>query len=182
MSWSQRVLVCARLWLLVAVFSMFLAGYFPSSPATAAGDTAASSQEPPPAWRRQVGHLVIIVIDALRADFVLDTDPPAAAGYKIEYLQQLLRGRGEGGARGFVTRASPPTVTLPRVKVRRCTWSLEFVTVTRQADRRGADDVMTRVFQAIVTGSVSGFIDVVRNFDTTELGDVTFYECMHYFY
>ena len=120
MSWSQRVLVCVRLWLLVAVFSMFLAGYFPSSPATAAGDTAASSQEPPPAWRRQVGHLVIIVIDALRADFVLDTDPPAAAGYKIEYLRQLLRGRGEGGARaqGFVTRASPPTVTLPRVKVR----------------------------------------------------------------
>ena len=117
MSWSQRVLVCVRLWLLVAVFSMFLAGYFPSSPATAGGDTAAGSQELPPAWRRQVGRLVIIVIDALRADFVLDTDPPAAAGYKIDYLQQLLRGRGEGGARGFVTRASPPTVTLPRVKV-----------------------------------------------------------------
>ena len=115
MSWSQRVLVCARLWLLVAVFSMFLAGYFPSSPATAAGDTAAGSQELPPAWRRQVGRLVIIVIDALRADFVLDTDPPAAAGYKIDYLQQLLRG---ARARGFVTRASPPTVTLPRVKVR----------------------------------------------------------------
>ena len=110
-------MVCVRLWLLVAVFSMFLAGYFPSSPATAAGDTAAGSQELPPAWRRQVGRLVIIVIDALRADFVLDTDPPpAAAGYKIKYIQQLLR--GEGGARGFVTRASPPTVTLPRVKVR----------------------------------------------------------------
>ena len=68
-----------------------------------------------------MGPLVIMVIDALRADFVLDIDtgPGSGSGRKIGFLRELLQNQTEGKrAVGFVTRASPPTVTLPRIKVK----------------------------------------------------------------
>ncbi len=37
-----------------------------------AGDGQLSDAVPPAAWHRRVGQLVIVIIDALRADFVLD--------------------------------------------------------------------------------------------------------------
>jgi hypothetical protein len=37
-----------------------------------AGDSQLSDAVPPAAWHRRVGQLVIVIIDALRADFVLD--------------------------------------------------------------------------------------------------------------
>ena len=53
---------------------------------------------------------MVVVIDALRADFVLD--PQEAKGRpKISWLTEALE-RGDG--RAWVARASPPTVTLPR--------------------------------------------------------------------
>ena len=103
--------------ILIVLFSTFLAGFFPSSPATAGVSETRSMVRPPGAWRRRVGPLVIMVIDALRADFVLDIAAglEPGPGRKIHYLQDLLRNKT--GAVGFVTRASPPTVTLPRIKV-----------------------------------------------------------------
>ena len=102
---------------LIILFSTFLTGFFPSSPATGRPETR-SPIRPPGSWARRVGPLVIMVIDALRADFVLDieTGPGIGPGRKIHYLQDLLRNKT--GAVGFVTRASPPTVTLPRIKVK----------------------------------------------------------------
>ncbi len=37
-----------------------------------AGDSQLSDAVPPAAWHRRVGQLVVVIIDALRADFVLD--------------------------------------------------------------------------------------------------------------
>ena len=108
--------------LLIVIFSIFLSGYFPSSTAvtgiTETRDRVSVRQ--PRAWTRRAGHLVIMVIDALRADFVLDIDTGLSdrPGHKIQFLQELLRDEtDERRAVGFVTRASPPTVTLPRIKV-----------------------------------------------------------------
>ena len=103
--------------LLIVLFSTFLTGFFPSSPATGVPETMTIPRQPG-SWTRRVGPLVIMVIDALRADFVLDVDtgPGSGSGKKIRYLQELLQNQTE--AVGFVTRASPPTVTLPRIKVK----------------------------------------------------------------
>ena len=103
--------------LLIVLFSTFLTGFFPSSPAIGVPETRTTPRQPG-SWTRRVGPLVIMVIDALRADFVLDVDtgPGSGSGKKIRYLQELLQNQTE--AVGFVTRASPPTVTLPRIKVK----------------------------------------------------------------
>ena len=101
-----------NLWMLVFVLIVFLSGYFPVNH----GDTSRSTSDNlPSSWRRKVGHLVIMVIDALRADFVLDLDNETKNPRpKIKYLQQLLEDKK---AIGFVAKANPPTVTLPRIKV-----------------------------------------------------------------
>ena len=98
-----------------------------------------SSGNVPESWRqRKVGQLVILVIDALRADFVFKEEDGRQNSPRIEFLEELLK---EKKAVGLIARANPPTVTLPRLK-------------------------------SIVTGDVPGFVDVVRNFDTTQLGIV----------
>ena len=67
-------------------------------------------------------------MDALRADFVFTREELARIGIhyhedggeekpKIDYLRSRLVARG-GAAKGFVAQAAPPTVTLPRIKVR----------------------------------------------------------------
>jgi len=71
--------------------------------------------------------MVIVLIDALRADFVFDrahqfpghgdqrsdqqewTELP-----KLDFVRELLR---SGRAKGVTAKANPPTVTLPRIKV-----------------------------------------------------------------
>ena len=73
--------------------------------------------------KRHVGQIVFIVIDALRADFVLPNDELSTFGLnlvadrpKIDYVTQLMK---EGrDAVTFVAEAHAPTVTLPRIKVR----------------------------------------------------------------
>ena len=129
----KRILL--QSWCLVFIYIIFLSGYFPIK----TGDNQVStSDNVPEHWRqRKIGQLVIMVIDALRADFVLESDQDKSrTSPKIHYLEELLK-RNE--AVGYVARASPPTVTLPRIK-------------------------------SLVTGSVPGFVDVVRNFASTELG------------
>ena len=74
------------LWLVVIVYSFFLTGFFPLKP----GDSETSSSEGlPPAWTRRVGRLVIMVIDALRLDFVENT-AISESEFKIKYLSSLL--------------------------------------------------------------------------------------------
>ena len=102
-----------NLLMLIFVLTIFLSGYFPVNH----GDSSRSTRgNLPSSWRRKVGHLVIMVIDALRADFVLDLDTTDNKDQrpKMKYLQKLLN---DNEATGFVTKANPPTVTLPRIKV-----------------------------------------------------------------
>ena len=110
------------LWLLVLSVLLFLSGYFPA-PSLEEGRRS-SPEDVPPAWRRRrVGQLVIVVIDALRADFVLDDDDDDEGGGaggrektvpKIDYLRRRIE---NGEAAGMAARASLPTVTLPRCGV-----------------------------------------------------------------
>ena len=131
-----RYTILLQCWTLVFLFIIFLSGYFPIKP----GDNQVSSSDNvPDSWRqRKVGQLVILVIDALRADFVFKEESSQDNSPRIQFLEQLLQ---EDKAIGLIARANPPTVTLPRLK-------------------------------SIVTGDVPGFVDVVRNFDTTQLGNL----------
>ena len=48
------------------------------------GDDRLSDAEPPDGWARRVGQLVVVVIDALRADFVLPHLPAKPVqSYKV---------------------------------------------------------------------------------------------------
>ncbi|XP_064624734.1 GPI ethanolamine phosphate transferase 2-like [Lineus longissimus] len=76
------------------------------------------------------GRLVIMLIDALRADFVFGD-----AGRWMPYTRRLLE---NGQSLNFIAKAHPPTVTMPRIK-------------------------------ALATGGIPGFVDVVLNFDSSEL-------------
>ena len=98
---------------LVILFSMFLSGYFPDSDTGVHHDSVRNTQLPD-CWNRSVGHLVIMVIDALRLDFVSDEAGWNGSKFKIKYLQDLIE-RKEAVV--FPTRTSSPTVTLPRIKV-----------------------------------------------------------------
>ena len=67
-----------------------------------------------------------MLIDALRADFVLDRDALRDAGVdygpgyaerpKIAFLEAAISEK-RAEARAVVAKATPPTVTLPRIKV-----------------------------------------------------------------
>lgn len=54
-----------------------------------------------------IDRMVFIVIDALRSDFVFAQDSP------MSFVKELL---SDGRGRGFIAKASAPTVTLPRLK------------------------------------------------------------------
>ena len=58
------------------------------------------------------GRMVFILIDALRADFVL---PDSTSNLpKMKYVSELIENHQ---AYSFLAKAHPPTVTLPRIKV-----------------------------------------------------------------
>ena len=117
------------LYLLLLCFCLFLSGYFPLPPPDQSGDP---SPPLPPAWTRrvspvlapspssqsslsrQVGRVVVVVIDALRADFVLEPGPGRSGGATYPRIPWLEKQLASGMATGWVARASPPTVTLPR--------------------------------------------------------------------
>ena len=74
--------------------------------------------------RRKVGQVVVVVIDALRADFVLPENKLMSLLSrgdrkrlpKIEILHDLIQDESEL-VNAFVARANTPTVTMPRIKV-----------------------------------------------------------------
>ncbi|RLN90669.1 hypothetical protein BBJ28_00024197 [Nothophytophthora sp. Chile5] len=97
-------------------------------------------------------RLVIVLIDALRADMVLGST--VMHGHDGVEAQQQQQTKGElnahmpfasglvtsGQALGYVAHASVPTVTMPRLK-------------------------------ALVTGKAPAFIDILKNFNSVALGD-----------
>ncbi|KAL4173689.1 hypothetical protein KRP22_005638 [Phytophthora ramorum] len=94
-------------------------------------------------------RLVVVLIDALRADMVLgsaamhgsdkgDTLPPKGElNAHMPFTSGLVT---SGRALGYVAHASVPTVTMPRLK-------------------------------ALVTGKAPAFIDILKNFNSAALGD-----------
>ncbi|XP_066240718.1 GPI ethanolamine phosphate transferase 2 isoform X1 [Saccopteryx leptura] len=122
--------------------ALFLRGFFPApvrsssgteheaeppAPEPSAGGGSNWTKLPPPLF----GKVVIMLVDALRDDFVF-----GSKGVKfMPYTTYLME---KGTSHSFVAEAKPPTVTMPRIK-------------------------------ALMTGSLPGFIDVVRNLNSPAL-------------
>lgn len=71
------------------------------------GSSPNSSRVPQPLFKR----VVIMLVDALREDFVFG---PSGRMY-MPYTRHLVE---RGSSHSFVAKARPPTVTMPRIKVR----------------------------------------------------------------
>lgn len=71
------------------------------------GSSPNSSRLPQPLFKR----VVIMLVDALREDFVFG---PSGRMY-MPYTRHLVE---RGSSNSFVAKARPPTVTMPRIKVR----------------------------------------------------------------
>lgn len=71
------------------------------------GGSTNSSRLPQPLFKR----VVIMLVDALREDFVLG---PSGRMF-MPYTRHLVE---RGSSLSFVAKARPPTVTMPRIKVR----------------------------------------------------------------
>ena len=97
----------------------------------------------------------MVVIDALRADFVLD---PKANGVrpKISWLTEALE---SGDGRAWVARASPPTVTLPRFQPHPF---FNSPGPPSPSNPHFLFNCHCRI-KALTTGRISSFADVVRN-------------------
>ncbi|XP_078223894.1 GPI ethanolamine phosphate transferase 2, catalytic subunit isoform X3 [Callithrix jacchus] len=122
--------------------AVFLRGFFPApvrssagtehgaeppAPEPSAGASSNWTTLPPPLF----GKVVIVLIDALRDDFVF-----GSKGVKfMPYTTYLVE---KGASHSFVAEAKPPTVTMPRIK-------------------------------ALMTGSLPGFVDVLRNLNSPAL-------------
>lgn len=106
---------------------LFMHGLFPipspQEPFTAASFQPlvdACSSSPPPSdssetrrRRRRIDRLALVVIDALRADFVVNYPGADSTLPKIRYVVDRL---ADGSAQGYVAMSQTPTVTMPRIK------------------------------------------------------------------
>ena len=94
----------------VCSYSVFLLGFFPiktSIAEKASGVSLSLGQHTISPPDRRLQRTVLVLIDALRADFV----------NKYTYLPYLREQIVAGHGYSFVVRTHPPTVTLPRIKV-----------------------------------------------------------------
>jgi len=121
----------------LAAFVVFLNGFFPVKRSVLGYADHPSRTEPeiidlddaPKADRtlqlpRIYDKVVLILIDALRADFVLpgvETDVQ-----QMEYVKNLIV---MNKTLSYTARAHPPTVTLPRIKVCRDCWNKSGFTI-----------------------------------------------------
>ncbi|XP_039734495.1 GPI ethanolamine phosphate transferase 2-like [Pteropus medius] len=103
--------------------ALFLRGFFPvpvrsssgtehqaepPAPEPSAGASSNWTKLPPPLFSK----VVIVLIDALRDDFVF-----GSKGVKfMPYTTYLVE---KGASHSFVAEAKPPTVTMPRIKMRK---------------------------------------------------------------
>lgn len=105
----------------VLCLALYLHGYFPLK-ATLPGHAELKNfsfngktvVQPSPMFDK----LVIILIDALRSDFVLK-------GNSMAHLGEIML---NNGGVSFEVRAHPPTVTLPRIKVSITIWHVSILT------------------------------------------------------
>ncbi|NXD26273.1 PIGG transferase, partial [Spelaeornis formosus] len=138
--------------------ALFLRGFFPvpvrSVPRREARSEPAA--EPVPPGRGMVSNwtkippplfkkVVIVLIDALRDDFVFGSKGKQFMPYTTQVVEK-------GTSYSFIAEAKPPTVTMPRIKAIPCLMCLLF-------------------HQALMTGSIPGFIDVVVNLNSPALLD-----------
>ncbi|KAF2484652.1 hypothetical protein BDY17DRAFT_249399 [Neohortaea acidophila] len=104
-------LILSNILIPLAVF-VFATGFFPYKPflpglATFHDDDLGSTVPRSPRPRAVFDRVIFMVVDALRSDFVY--------GYEsgFEFTQSLIR---SGAALPFTAHATPPTVTMPRIK------------------------------------------------------------------
>ncbi|XP_040571609.1 uncharacterized protein PIG-G isoform X2 [Lepeophtheirus salmonis] len=149
----KMILKLVMFWIQILGFLWFLLGFFPlKTPLKGDAPSIREEEEEFPslslAWKRRVGQVVIVVVDALRADFVFNKTTLESMGLSND---DFMLKRADSDKRlfdiksystftslGLVARVSCPTVTLPRIK-------------------------------AISTGSIPGYVDVVINFDSAAL-------------
>lgn len=108
---------------------IFLKGFFPIKAAVPGHATlpdkvephiteTSDSFNPNPGTLRTVtdqplfGRLVLILIDALRADFVIPESSSKLP--RMKFVGELME---KGMTHTFIAKARPPTVTMPRIKV-----------------------------------------------------------------
>uniref|UniRef100_A0A672QRV4 Phosphatidylinositol glycan anchor biosynthesis class G (EMM blood group) n=1 Tax=Sinocyclocheilus grahami TaxID=75366 RepID=A0A672QRV4_SINGR len=77
--------------------------HFPAEPQTGSGPN--SRKAPEPLFKR----VVIVLIDALREDFVFGSDGRSFMPYTSHVVER-------GSSHSFIAKARPPTVTMPRIK------------------------------------------------------------------
>lgn len=142
----QKAIYCLYFLLHLAAIAIFLNGFFPVKSVShgystsddscfSLNDQCCQSGTPPSdCFLRPIyGRLVLVVVDALRADFVLPRLFQATSAEEIPeaknevgvgrkksvgqmpYVQKLIQ---DNEAVAFFAKASPPTVTLPRIKVK----------------------------------------------------------------
>lgn len=93
----------------IAGYLLFLRGFFPAK-TVLPGDLIFPNETSPYLFKghAQFDNLVLVVVDAMRADFMYAQDIS-----HMPFVHQLVT---KGDALPFTAHASPPTVTLPRLK------------------------------------------------------------------
>ncbi|KAG7906358.1 hypothetical protein KL906_004450 [Ogataea polymorpha] len=107
----MNYLLLAFVWLLqLCSYLLFCKGFFPTKVLLSSQDLE-NFQSPAPAVYheppRQFDRAVIMVIDALRADFLFSNES------QMTFVHELIN---DGYALGYTAYSNPPTVTLPRLK------------------------------------------------------------------
>ena len=110
---NQKALICFYIAVPVFCLAVYLQGFFPLK-STIPGHAELQNftlndkilSTPP----QQFDKLVIILIDALRADFILKRE-----NNNMSHVTEMIR---DGRGIVFDVKAHPPTVTLPRIKVK----------------------------------------------------------------
>ena len=104
-------------------FVVFLAGFFPMKVAIAGYATLRKNETEPQISTQRTPQeqltvkplfqkMIFVLIDALRADFVLPT--PGSDLPRMEFVSRLVDNKETFS---FLARAHAPTVTMPRIKV-----------------------------------------------------------------
>ncbi|XP_070563098.1 GPI ethanolamine phosphate transferase 2-like [Ptychodera flava] len=117
---SHSVFICLCLLIEIAGMYIFFKGFFPVKTAIPGRATLADLPDEPIDLDQQnqtengslkpaFGKLVIMLIDAMRADFVFG----GKAGQHMPFTSGLI---SEGKTMSFLAKANPPTVTMPRIK------------------------------------------------------------------
>ena len=117
---SHRLFIGINMFMLLTGFLLFLHGFFPlKSPLLGRASLQDIQVEPVEIANRTTiryepvfDRLVFVLVDALRADFVLprvDSTLP-----RMQFVEQLIK---QKETHSFIAKAHPPTVTMPRIKV-----------------------------------------------------------------